>query len=72
MTEPTENSAPAPTPQVPTPGPRPTPTPASLQGDVPVESWRARLAEAKDAPSAERHEHLAELLNELDSQVSSL
>lgn len=50
----------------------PTPTPASVQGDVPIRVWRARLAEMKDAPSTERHEPLAELLSELDSQVGSL
>ena len=48
------------------------PTPASVSGDVPVEIWRASLAEAKEAPAAERHEHLNSLLNDLDAQVGSL
>lgn len=60
--------------QTPTPGPAPTPapTPASVSGDVPVETWRASLAEAKEAPATERHEHLNSLLNDLDAQVGSL
>ncbi|MGO2035849.1 MAG: hypothetical protein ACTH2U_05165 [Brevibacterium sp.] len=71
MTDPTPTPGPTPTPaQTPTPGP--TPTPASVAGDVPVETWRADLAEAKEAPAAERHEHLSALLDELDSQVGSL
>ena len=56
----------------PTPTPTPTPTPASLSGDVPVDGWRAHLAETKDAPAAQRHERLGALLDELDSQVGSL
>ena len=43
-----------------------------MSGDVPVETWRAGLAEAKEAPAAERHEHLNSLLNDLDAQVGSL
>lgn len=54
------------------PTPTPTPTPASLSGDVPVDGWRAHLAETKDAPAAQRHERLGVLLDELDSQVGSL
>lgn len=71
MTEPTPDSNPRATPA---PGPRPaTPaTPASVAGDVPVETWRAGLAETEEAPAAERHEHLSALLDELDSQVGSL
>lgn len=73
MTEPTPNPSSTPTPDPASSStPTPAPTPASVQGDVPIEAWRARLAEAKSAPSAERHEHLNELLNELDSQVGSL
>ncbi|AMT94230.1 hypothetical protein A2T55_10950 [Brevibacterium linens] len=48
------------------------PTPASVSGDVPVETWRASLAEAKEAPAAERHELLNSLLSDLDAQVGSL
>ena len=48
------------------------PTPASVSGDVPVEIWRASLAEAKEAPAAERHELLNSLLSDLDAQVGSL
>lgn len=77
MTDPTptpgQTSAPGPTPTPgQTPAPGPAPTPASVAGDVPVETWRAGLAEAKEAPAAERHEHLSALLDELDSQVGSL
>lgn len=68
MTDPTPAPAPAP---APTPAPAP-PTPASVAGDVPVETWRASLAEAGEAPAADRHEHLSALLDELDSQVGSL
>lgn len=50
----------------------PAPTPASVSGDVPVENWRSRLAEAEGAPAAERHEHLGALLDDLDEQVGSL
>src|SRR5699024_9449265 len=50
----------------------PAPTPASVSGDVPVENWRSRLAEAEDAEPAERHEHLGALLDDLDEQVGSL
>jgi hypothetical protein len=39
---------------------------------VPVETWRASLAEAKEAPAAERHELLNSLLADLDAQVGSL
>ena len=50
----------------------PAPTPASVSREVPVESWRTQLAEAKDAPAAERHDHLGALLDALDAQVGSL
>src|SRR5699024_9645745 len=50
----------------------PAPTPASIGGDVPVENWRSRLAEAEAAAAAERHEHLGALLDALDEQVGSL
>jgi hypothetical protein len=50
----------------------PAPTPASVSGDVPVENWRSRLAEAENAGPAERHEHLGALLDDLDEQVGSL
>ncbi|MGC3022983.1 hypothetical protein [Brevibacterium sp. FAM 24630] len=63
----TESPRPTPPPQA-----QPTPTPASLSGDVPVDGWRAHLAETKDAPAAQRHERLGVLLDELDSQVGSL
>ncbi|WP_426937444.1 hypothetical protein ACQE2J_08350 [Brevibacterium sp. LE-L] len=63
----TESPRPTPPPQA-----QPTPTPASLSGDVPVDGWRAHLAETKDAPAAQRHERLGTLLDELDSQVGSL
>jgi hypothetical protein len=55
-----------------TPNPAPTPTPNSVSGDVPVETWRSHLGEAKEMPAAERHDHLGALLDELDSQVGSL
>ncbi|SDS53097.1 hypothetical protein SAMN04489752_1916 [Brevibacterium siliguriense] len=58
--------------ETPTPGPTSSPTPASVSGDVPVENWRASLAEAREAPAAERHEHLNSLLGDLDAQVGSL
>lgn len=70
-----ENQTPTPGPTpgtIPTPGTPSAPTPASVSGDVPVETWRASLAEAKEAPAAERHEHLNSLLNDLDAQVGSL
>ena len=72
-----ETPRPTPTPgPPPTPGPNPSaniaPTPASVSGDVPVEIWRASLAEAKEAPAAERHELLNSLLSDLDAQVGSL
>jgi hypothetical protein len=51
---------------------QPAPTPASVSGDVPVEAWRSRLAETKEAPAAERHERLGALLDDLDAQVGSL
>ena len=57
--------------QAPTPR-QPAPTPAALNADVPVEAWRTRLAEAKEAPAAERHERLGALLDDLDTQVGSL
>src|SRR5699024_2183251 len=50
----------------------PAPTPASIGGDVPVENWRSRLAEAEGTAAAERHEHLGALLDALDEQVGSL
>ncbi len=60
----------------PTPGPKPgtnsAPTPASVSGDVPVETWRANLAAAREAPAAERHGQLNSLLDDLDAQVGSL
>lgn len=55
-----------------TPGPGSAPTPASVSGDVPIETWRSSLAEAKEAPAAERHELLNSLLGDLDAQVGSL
>jgi hypothetical protein len=55
-----------------TPGPGSAPTPASVSGDVPIETWRSSLAEAKEAPAAERHELLNSLLADLDAQVGSL
>ncbi|UZD61085.1 hypothetical protein [Brevibacterium sp. JSBI002] len=55
-----------------TPGPGPAPTPASVSGDVPIETWRSSLDEAKEAPAAERHELLNSLLGDLDAQVGSL
>ena len=72
--------------QTPTPGPTPgtnpgtnstpcpgsAPTPASVSGDVPIETWRSSLAEAKEAPAAARHELLNSLLGDLDAQVGSL
>lgn len=48
------------------------PTPASVNGDVPVENWRRDLEQISEAPSTERHELLSALLDDLDSQVSSL
>lgn len=48
------------------------PTPASVSGEVPVENWRTSLAEAKEAPAAERYDRLGALLDELDAQVGSL
>ncbi|MDN5660587.1 MAG: hypothetical protein L0G72_07465 [Brevibacterium aurantiacum] len=67
MTEPTHE------PQQPASPNRPTaPTPASVNGDVPVEAWRRDLEQIGEAPSAERHEQLSALLDDLDSQVSSL
>jgi hypothetical protein len=60
--------------QTPNPAPKsgPVPTPNSVSGDVPVETWRSHLGEAKEMPAAERHDHLGALLDELDSQVGSL
>lgn len=52
--------------------PAPAPTPASANGDVPVENWRRDLEQIDQAPSAERHGLLSALLDDLDSQVSSL
>jgi hypothetical protein len=52
--------------------PNPAPTPNSVSGDVPVETWRSHLGEAKEMHAAERHDHLGALLDELDSQVGSL
>ncbi|AZL13387.1 hypothetical protein CXR25_11615 [Brevibacterium aurantiacum] len=67
MTEPShETQQPA------APTPAPAPTPASVNGDVPVEAWRRDLEQIGEAPSAERHEQLSALLDDLDSQVSSL
>ncbi|WP_260848237.1 hypothetical protein [Brevibacterium aurantiacum] len=57
-----------PVPQAPTPAP----TPASVNGDVPVENWRRDLEQIDQAPSTERHGLLSTLLDDLDSQVSSL
>lgn len=72
-------STPGPQPGSPPPRPQPAspnqpaaPTPASISGDVPVETWRRRLEEIDEAPSSERHELLSALLDDLDSQVSSL
>lgn len=59
-------------PAEPRPTPTPTPTPASVNGDVPVETWRRSLDEISAASSTERHARLTTLLDELDSQVSSL
>ena len=49
-----------------------SPTPASVNGDVPVETWRRNLVQISEAPGAERHGLLSTLLDDLDSQVSSL
>lgn len=65
------NSTPTPGPNS-TPGPASAPTPASVSGDVPIETWRSSLDEAKEAPAAERHELLNSLLGDLDAQVGSL
>ncbi|MDN5834267.1 MAG: hypothetical protein L0L93_12505 [Brevibacterium sp.] len=48
------------------------PTPASVNGDVPIESWRRGLEQISEAPSTERHGLLSTMLDDLDSQVSSL
>ncbi|MGO3070992.1 hypothetical protein [Brevibacterium linens] len=56
----------------PNPGTTSAPTPASVSGDVPVETWRAGLAAAREAPAAERHGQLNSLLDDLDAQVGSL
>lgn len=48
------------------------PTPASVNGDVPVENWRRDLEQISEAQSTERHELLSALLDDLDSEVSSL
>ncbi|WP_350269013.1 hypothetical protein AAFP32_09975 [Brevibacterium sp. CBA3109] len=48
------------------------PTPGSVNGDVPVETWRRKLVQISEAPGAERHGLLSVLLDDLDSQVSSL
>ncbi|MCF2572839.1 hypothetical protein [Brevibacterium sp. UCMA 11754] len=76
MHEPQQNDEP---PQAEAPGqpasssrPTPAPTPASANGDVPVENWRRDLEQIDQAPSAERHELLSALLDDLDSKVSSL
>ncbi|TNM53115.1 hypothetical protein [Brevibacterium sediminis] len=72
---PTPGPGPGPNPgtnSTPTPGPASAPTPASVSGDVPIETWRSSLAEAKEAPAAERHELLNSLLGDLDAQVGSL
>lgn len=48
------------------------PTPASVNGDVPVETWRRDLEQISSAPSTQRHGLLSTLLDDLDTQVSSL
>ena len=72
---PTQPSQPTPTSSQPTPtspNQSAAPTPASVNGDVPVETWRRSLEQINAAPSAERHQLLSTLLDDLDSQVSSL
>ena len=73
MTEPTHEPQQPASPDQPAAPNRPTaPTPASVNGDVPVDSWRRDLDQIGEAPSAERHGLLSTLLDDLDSQVSSL
>lgn len=48
------------------------PTPASVNAAVPIETWRRELEHVKETPSNHRHELLSTLLDDLDSQVSSL
>ncbi|WP_278373454.1 hypothetical protein [Brevibacterium casei] len=70
-----------PTPGAPTPGnqptpgaptPAPAPTPGSVNKEVPAEAWKRDLAEAAEAPAAERHTALSALLDDLETQVGSL
>ncbi|WP_240372287.1 hypothetical protein [Brevibacterium zhoupengii] len=68
----TESSHEPQQPAAPTPTQASNPTPASVNGDVPVEAWRRDLEQIGETSSAERHEQLSTLLDDLDSQVSSL
>ena len=53
--------------------PKPTaPTPGSVNKDVPAEAWKRDLAEAADAPAADRHTAISALLDDLDAQVGNL
>lgn len=54
----------------PTPGN--VPTPGSVNKDVPAEAWKRDLAEAADAPAADRHTAISALLDDLDAQVGNL
>lgn len=50
----------------------PPPTPGTVNKDVPTEAWRANLSETADAPAANRHARISELLDDLEGQVGSL
>lgn len=65
-------ATPTPTPGTPKPATTPPPTPSTVNKDVPTEAWRANLSETADAPAADRHARISELLDDLEGQVGSL
>lgn len=66
-------ATPTPTPTTPKPTPgAPRPTPGTVNKDVPTETWRASLTETADAPAADRHARISDLLDDLEGQVGSL
>lgn len=48
------------------------PTPGTVNKDVPTEAWRASLTATADAPAADRHARISDLLDDLEGQVGSL
>ncbi|MCM1012749.1 MULTISPECIES: hypothetical protein [unclassified Brevibacterium] len=70
--EPPTPRAPTPTPTPGAPTPTSPPTPCTVNKDVPTEAWRANLTETAEAPAADRHARISDLLDDLEGQVGSL